>query len=79
MSCILQLQVVLPKSLKENENVQNNLVEEEVALVHNIPLDVKLAYKNTNDLDDDWKLMAKRKFEKLFTCFKVYSFQFNFI
>ena len=62
MTAILQLQVLLPPS--ENE------VLEETTLTHDIPMNVRLAYRNTPDLDDEWRQMAMANVNKQFTCMK---------
>lgn len=62
MTSILQLQVLLPPS--------DNEVLEETSLTHDIPMQVRLAYRNTQDLDDDWHQMANAKIKKQFTCLK---------
>ena len=42
----------------------------ETSLTHDIPMEVKLAYRNTGDLDDDWHLIRHSKVKKEFTCTK---------
>ena len=67
MTSILQFQVIFPPKLNEKDAQMFN----ETILVHQIPLKVRLGYRNTGDYDDDWKLIAKYDLNKEFTCSKV--------
>ncbi|RNA23913.1 wntless, partial [Brachionus plicatilis] len=67
MSSILQLQVLFPLKLT---NKLKNLDPNETAIEHSIPLDIRLAYRNTNDSDKTWHQMARSNIEKKFSCFK---------
>lgn len=62
MTSIIHFQVLLPPSEKE--------FMKETSLTHDIPMEVKLAYRNTGDLDDDWHLIRHSKVKKEFTCTK---------
>ena len=62
MTSILHLQVVMPQSDKE--------IFEEHKLSHEIPLNVRLAYRSRNDPDNDWHEMAQSKINKQFDCVK---------
>jgi hypothetical protein len=63
----MQLQVVFPPKLNKKEA---GMFSEE-AVTHEIPLNVKLAYRNTGDYDDVWNLFAKADLNKQFSCLKV--------
>lgn len=68
MTCILQLQVLIPESIRDKVN-NLKLDEQTQTLKHSIPLDVKLAYRNVNDFDDVWHLLAQsHNLEKRFEC-----------
>ncbi|CAF0747056.1 unnamed protein product [Brachionus calyciflorus] len=67
MSSILQLQVVFPPKI---QNKLKNLELNETGVSHMIPLDIRLAYHNTDDLDDIWHEMARGEVNKKFTCFR---------
>jgi hypothetical protein len=68
MTSILQLQVLIPESIRDKVN---NLQEfNDTAIIHKIPLNVKLAYRNIQDYDDVWHLMAQSSIEKKFNCFR---------
>lgn len=60
MTSVLHLQVLLPPS-------ENQLIKE-TTLTHAIPIDVKLAYQNSPDLEDVWHKIASAKLKKEFTC-----------
>jgi len=62
MTSVLQLQVVLPPT--------DNVVLEEAQVSHDIPMQVRLAYRNTADLDDEWHQMARANVKKQFDCVK---------
>ncbi len=70
MTSIMQLQVVFPPTLNKKEA---GMFSEE-AIAHEIPLNVKLAYRNTNDYDDVWHVFAKADLNKQFSCLKVNIF-----
>ena len=68
MTSIMQLQVLIPESIRDKVN---NIPEfNETAIKHRIPLDVKLAYRNIQDYDEVWHTMAHSKIEKMFSCFR---------
>jgi hypothetical protein len=67
MTSILQFQVVFPPKLNRKEAGLFN----ETTIAHEIPLKVKLAYRNVGDYDDDWKLIGKSDLKKEFSCVKV--------
>lgn len=60
MTAVLHLQVLFPP--RENEIVK------EKNIIHDIPMTVKLAYRNSQDLDGFWHQMAQVKIKKEFTC-----------
>jgi hypothetical protein len=65
MTCLLQLQILFPPSVKDKDSTFS-----EITLKHTIPLDVKLAFHNSADYDDEWHLIAQDKILKNFTCIK---------
>jgi hypothetical protein len=66
MTSMLQLQVIFPNKLAN--------IEEDTSVSHDIAFNVTLAYRNQNDYDDDWHLLANSKVKKQFTCLKsMYS------
>ena len=71
MTAILQFQVLFPPSIRDNLKFSEN----DTAVFHDIPLNVKLAYRNSKDYDDDWHLIASNsKISKKFKCYKnIYS------
>ena len=73
MTSVLHLQVLFPPS----ENIVT-----ETTMIHEIPMEVKLAYKNSKDVDDDWHQIASTVVKKEFSCVKGLSnllFKFFFI
>ncbi len=63
MTSVLQLQVLLPPT--------DNEVLDEAQPSHDIPLQVRLAYRDSSDLDDEWHQLAKANVNKQFTCVKT--------
>jgi hypothetical protein len=70
MTCILQLQVLIPESIRDKvNNLKLDETQPDQTLKHSIPLDVKLAYRNAQDFDDVWHLLAQRSnLDKKFEC-----------
>lgn len=62
MTAVLHLQILFQPT--ENE------ILKEITMIHDIPMEVKLGYKNSQDLDGSWHQMAKAKIKKEFTCIK---------
>ena len=60
--------MLIPESIRDKVN---NIQEfNDTAITHKIPLDVKLAYRNVQDYDDVWHLMAQDSIDKKFSCFR---------
>ena len=67
MTSIMQLQVLFPPKL---QNKLKNLELNDTVISHVIPLDVRLAYHNSDEQDDVWHEMAKGNVNKKFSCQK---------
>jgi hypothetical protein len=66
----MQLQIVFPPKLNKKEA---GMFSEE-AVSHEIPLSVKLAYRNSGGYDDMWSVFASADLNKKFSCLKVSDF-----